>query len=170
MKGNGWTNLDTHVFEKHADYKEKLADFQRSNSKGISSFFNAASEDAKNFHDWIEWMVMNDESPNFCENKYVRKNTKLKEVSTETLLKYAYKLNEIVKDAISDELPETFGLIFDGWSMAGEHYIAIFATWVNSKGNAVKRLLSCGVQKLPDEDLGHVGPLHPRRRQSLFYC
>ena len=66
---------------------------------------------------------MNDESPNFCENKDVRKNTKLKEVSTETLLKYAYKLNEIVKDAISDEKPETFGLIFDGWSMAGEHYI-----------------------------------------------
>ena len=125
VKGNGWTNLDTHVFEKHTDYKEKLAEFQGSNSKGISSFFNAASEDAKNFHDWIEWMVMNDESPNFCENKYVRKNTKLKEVSTETLLKYAYKLNEIVKDAISDELPETFVLIFDGWSMAGEHYMTL---------------------------------------------
>ena len=45
VKGNGWTNLDTHVFEKHTDYKEKLAEFQRSNSKGISSFFNAASED-----------------------------------------------------------------------------------------------------------------------------
>ena len=58
VKGNGWTNLETHVFEKHTDYKEKLADSQRSNSKGISFFFNAASEDAKNFHDCIEWMVM----------------------------------------------------------------------------------------------------------------
>jgi len=84
----------------------------------------------------------------------VRQNSKLKEVSTETLLKYAYKLNEIVKDSVSDELPETFGLIFDGWSMAGEHYIAIFATWVNAKGYVVKRLLSCGVQDLPDEELG----------------
>ena len=35
VNGNGWTNLDTHVFEKHTDYKEKLAEFQRSNSKGI---------------------------------------------------------------------------------------------------------------------------------------
>ena len=99
---------------------------------------------------------MTDESPIFCENKYVIKNTKPKEVSLKTLLKYAYKLNEIVKDAISDELPEIFGLMFGGWSMAGEHYIAIFATWVNSKGNAVKRLLSCGVQALPDEDLGEA--------------
>ena len=24
---NGWTNLDAHVFEKHTDYKEKLAEF-----------------------------------------------------------------------------------------------------------------------------------------------
>jgi hypothetical protein len=154
VKGNGWTNLDSHIFDKHADCKERLAEFQKSNHKGISSFFTTASEDGKNLHDWIEWMVMNDESPTFCENKYVRQNTKLKGVTTETLLKYAYKVNEIVKDSISDELPETFGLIFDGWSMAGEHYIAIFATWVNAKGYVVKRLLSCGVQDLPDEELG----------------
>ena len=115
VKRNGWGNLDSHVFDKHADCADKLAEFRKSNTKGISSFFNTASEDAKNFHDWIEWMVMNDESPTFCENKYVRQNSKLKEVSTETLLKYAYKLNEIVKDSVSDdELPETFGLIFDG--------------------------------------------------------
>ena len=40
---SGLTNLDTHVFEKHTDYKKKPAKFQRNNSKGISSFFNAAS-------------------------------------------------------------------------------------------------------------------------------
>jgi hypothetical protein len=157
VKGNGWTNLDDHVFAKHKDCKEKLADFRKITNKGISTFFTTASENAMNLHDWIEWMVMNDESPTFCENKYVRQNTKLKSITTESLLKHAYKLNEIVKDCVSDELPETFGLIFDGWSMAGEHYIAIFATWVNAKGNVVKRLLSCGVQDLPDEELGEDG-------------
>ena len=97
---------------------------------------------------------MNDESPTFCENKYVKKNTRLDHISRKTLLKYAYKLNQLVKAKVCEELPKTFGLVFDGWTMAGEHYIAIFATWVNVKNQVVKRLLSCGVQDLPNEEAG----------------
>ena len=48
------------------------------------------------------------------------------------------------------ELPRTFGIIFDGWSCEGEHYIGIFATWVNSSGGVCERLLACGVQDLPE--------------------
>ena len=82
---------------------------------------------------------MRDESPTFCEDFYVRKNTAgtLRQINSKTLLKYPYKLNEKVKDKVSDELPEKFGLIFDGWSLVGEHYIAIFATWVSAKGNVI---------------------------------
>jgi hypothetical protein len=65
-------------------------------------------------------------------------------------------LNELVKDSVADELPDRFGLLFDGWSMGGEHYTAIFATWVNDSGYVVKRLLSCGVQSLPDEAAGET--------------
>ncbi len=36
-----------------------------------------------------------------------------------------------------------------GWSCDSEHYIGIFATWVDDRGNVLKRLLSCGVQDLP---------------------
>ena len=36
-----------------------------------------------------------------------------------------------------------------GWSCDGEHYIGIFATWVNDLGEVVRRLISCGVQDLP---------------------
>jgi hypothetical protein len=55
-----------------------------------------------------------------------------------------------VKTSIYEELPEKFGIIFDGWSCDGEHYIAIFATWVNSSGGVCERLLACGVQDLPE--------------------
>ena len=44
VKGNGWTN------EKHTDYKEKLLEFQRSYTKGISSFSNAACEEKRRIH------------------------------------------------------------------------------------------------------------------------
>lgn len=44
----------------------------------------------------------------------MRKNSAgtLKSISTKNLLKCAYKLNEIVKDKVSDQLPKSFGLIF----------------------------------------------------------
>ena len=51
-----------------------------------------------------------------------------------------------------EELPPTFGTYFDGWTHNGEHFTCIFATWTNKSGGVVFRLLSCGVQDIPDED------------------
>ena len=153
VKGNGWSNLDSHLFGKHGDWLDKLEVHKKSNASGFV-FYAKAGDEAKNLHGWLEWMVMNDESPTFCENKYVKKNTKLQSITSKTLLKYAYKLNQRVKTKLSEELPKTFGLIFDGWTMAGEHYIAVFATWVTNANQVIKRLLCCGVQDLPDEEAG----------------
>ena len=110
VKCNGWTNLDSHLFIKHKDWQEKLEANKKTNNMNL--FFLKASDSAKNLHDWLEWMVMNDESPTFCENKYARKNSRLQPMSRKTLLKYAYKLNQRVKVKVSEQLPNTFGLIF----------------------------------------------------------
>ena len=51
-------------------------------------------------------------------------------------------------------LPASFGLIFDGWSHGGEHYIATFLTWSDEDtGYVQERLNCCGVN---DEDSGTV--------------
>ena len=54
-----------------------------------------------------------------------------------------------VKQSFKEELPPTFGIIFDGWSCEGEHYIGVFASWVNKSGGVCERLLACGVQGIP---------------------
>ncbi len=64
-----------------------------------------------------------------------------------------------MREYVSAELPDSFGLVFDGWTMNREHYIALFALWTKQNGNnkkVMKRLLSCGVQALPDEELGET--------------
>ena len=61
----------------------------------------------------------------------------------ETLLK-------LIQGNIKRKLPATFGIIFDGWTCEGEHYIGIFATWTRDDGSVVKRLIACGVQDLPE--------------------
>ena len=68
------------------------------------------------------------------------------------MLLVVWQVHQKVKLSIKNEFPKTFGVIFDGWSCAGEHYIAIFATWVTKRGAVAERLLACGVQDLPDSD------------------
>jgi hypothetical protein len=52
----------------------------------------------------------------------------------ETLLK-------LIQGNIKRKLPATFGIIFDGWTCEGEHYIGIFATWTRDDRSVVKRLV-----------------------------
>ncbi len=64
-----------------------------------------------------------------------------------------------MQEYVSAELPDSFGLVFDGWTMNREHYVAVFALWTKQNGTnkkVMKRLLSCGVQALPDEELGET--------------
>ena len=52
-------------------------------------------------------------------------------------------------ESIKKILPASFDIIFDGWSSAGEHFIGIYATWVNNSGGVMQVLSSCGVQDIP---------------------
>ena len=67
-------------------------------------------------------------------------------------MKYLEKLGLSVENAIKHIIPNSFGLIFDGWTCGTEHYIAIFATWSDGKGNVTTVLLCCGPQDEVDDD------------------
>ena len=71
VKCIGRANLDSHLFIKHKDWQERLVANKKTNN--MNSFFLKASRSARNLHDWLEWMVMNDESPTYWENKHVKK-------------------------------------------------------------------------------------------------
>ena len=60
----------------------------------------------------------------------------------------------MASEKLTGIFPDLFGIIFDGWGCTNEHYVAIYATWVSNTNAAVRRLLSCAVQPLPDESLG----------------
>ena len=108
------------------------------------------SPDAKNMFAWIEWIVMADLPITIVDNEYYRKRSNLKPTSYKTVSKHMEALMKILEANIKRGLPQTFGLLFDGWSCDGEHYIGIFSTWVRDDGTVLKRLISCGVQDLPE--------------------
>jgi hypothetical protein len=60
-------------------------------------------------------------------------------------MKYLERLDKFVERKLRILIPDRFGLVFDGWSMGTEHYMAIFLLW--SVGDVVHaRLICCGVQ------------------------
>ena len=140
---SGHSNLFRHVQTNHKDWQEKL-DEQRSGKiagGGMDKYLKITkrvSDEAKNMYGLLEWIVMADLPLKSVENEYFQKRSNLKPTTYKTVSKHMEKVLSLVKEHIKESMPDTFGLIFDGWSCDSEHYIAIFATWVLPNGKVVK--------------------------------
>lgn len=62
-----------------------------------------------------------------CERALVRTNASMAPIAASTLQRYIALLYGYVRDVIAAKLPEKFGLVLDGWSSGGRHFIAIMA-------------------------------------------
>lgn len=158
---SGVTNLITHITGQHADtmfdtYDRFLKVKKNTKVGPMNEFvpYKSVTPFAKRVYSWMDWVIMEDHAISFCENKRARKYSNIngsgQELSRKTLSKYIDLTTEAVISRIKKEMPSTFGIIFDGWSHDREHFIGIFATWTTASGGVVNRLLSCGVQDLPD--------------------
>jgi hypothetical protein len=72
------------------------------------------SKKAQNVYGWIDLVINTDQAFSFVENKIVNKYITLDPISSTSLLKYLTLVANEVNCAIKDELPPTFGIIFDG--------------------------------------------------------
>jgi len=151
----GHSNLANHARTRHSEeVKSKLTDALKGPTRGALGNWitvtKVVSPEAKNMFGWIEWIVMADLPVTVVENEFYKKRSTLESTTYKTVMKHMEALLRLIKENIKRGLPPTFGIIFDGWSCDGEHYIGIFATWVRDDGSVVKRLIACGVQDLPE--------------------
>ena len=126
--------------------------------KGTMDAFLQPQVDSK-FKDifrWLQWIIKGKHPFTFVDDKYNRKYTKLDPICRTTLMKYMHGVYDRVLKMLAIRLPDSFGGVLDGWTCAREHHIAFFATWTTNEGNVETRLLCCGVQDLPDEDMGET--------------
>ena len=144
---SGYGNLVSHVKTYHKDYEEQIQCKLRAGAGSILSFVDDKS---RNIFCWIEWIVegnifcellsflfkkntfpscVDNLTLNFVKKPNTRKNVRLKTICTKSLKKYMHLLTKALEEKISRILPDKFGQVFDGWSNAGVHYIATFATF-----------------------------------------
>ena len=76
------------------------------------------------------------------DNRITRAVFNVQPVCSKSLKKYVLSLVALVEDKIKQQLPQMFGLMFDGFSDWNVHYIALFATY--TKGDTYhETLLAC---------------------------
>jgi hypothetical protein len=131
-KANGYTNLKTHLIDKHKDYwMDSARKILAGEVRGPIDLIFGATDKAKQIHGWMTQVVMNNLPLSFVDNPINRRYSKLKSLSSKSLKKYMRRLKKFVMRQIEYLLKKsgTFGLIQDGWSEGVEHYLSIFATF-----------------------------------------
>jgi len=123
----GYSNLLSHLDSKHPTYREDFTKWVNSTQQNLVAcgFVNVK---AKNIYMWINWVIVRN-MPFSVDNEFTRGISYLKPICSGTLLKYMSQLTMKVGSKITEELPDTFGLLLDGWSNNGTHFVCIFAVY-----------------------------------------
>ena len=88
------------------------------------------SAKAHNIFAWIDWIITDNRPLRFIEGELTRRYTNLTPIDSDTLVKYIDKMVASVKAIIKENLPEKFGLVFDGWlDQTSTHYFGIHAAY-----------------------------------------
>ncbi|RLN88695.1 hypothetical protein BBJ28_00021462 [Nothophytophthora sp. Chile5] len=108
-RGTGYTNLVEHLVRYHAaSYEDEYRSVQR--------------------------VIMENRELSMCEKVKTRKYTNLKPLTTTTLKKHMFALEEVVQATIKRRLEgEKLGFAVDAWTEDGTHFVAIIAITASEK-------------------------------------
>ena len=81
---------------------------------------------AINVHKWLKWIIESNLPFSFAESELTRNNTNLEYRYRQTLTKDMHCVVLEVEKVIKSILADSFGLVFDGWSDGGSHFIGAY--------------------------------------------
>lgn len=139
LERGGWTNLEEHVLKQHPNYLCEMPSVIDKTSRMKDYYVDAKTA---NLFGWIEWILSENLPFTFCEKKMTRKYSNLSPLSVKTLKKYMLLLASYVeKKIVTQELPNKFGLVYDGWTNKSTHFIALFAIYKCQNTKETKQVL-----------------------------
>ena len=137
-KASGFSNLMSHLREKHEDWEELYNAFKKTNPKtkkapaGHVFFVNPK---AVLLHTWINLVVSNNFSLSIVENQHLRDIARCDSISEDTLSKYLKLVDAQIDKKLQAELPKKFGIVVDGWTEGNTHYFGVFAAYSKNDQN-----------------------------------
>jgi hypothetical protein len=165
-KSAGYQNLAQHVYTTHKDFYDRM-----SATKGavVVSLARAISGRALNVFGCLDWMVHANLAFTFFSTARTKQYSSLRGMTPKTIRKYLHLVSDSIRLGITEDLPDSFGIIFDGWSCRNQHFIAVFATYM-SDGKLKTPLLAMAplhsTDAMTTEDESKIA--HGAREHVLF--
>lgn len=78
-------------------------------------------ERTRSIYRWCELVIMERLPFEFVERQLVRRNMSLSTISVNTLMTYLDRLKDKTEDSLRVSLPDTLGLVLDGWTGGSRH-------------------------------------------------
>ncbi|KAG3191495.1 hypothetical protein PC128_g10914 [Phytophthora cactorum] len=119
-----------HIRREHPAFAEEMLAATPDETGSVAHYVRHS---AQNTFGWLELLIKCNLPLSFCESKLAQRYSNLKPISVQTLRRVLEAVTRAVERSIVAEMPERFGLVFDGWSHASEHYVAVFA-WYEVAG------------------------------------
>jgi len=141
-----YISFSSHAKSMHSNNWEQYVKQRLISSEPVGAidkyFVAAASSRAYDIFNWLTLIVMKGRPFSDVECPLMRSLTKMGKVSVKTIMKYMELVVEQVRTTIQEQLPDKFGIVFDGWSDGhGGHLLAIFATFMRND-SVISLLLS----------------------------
>lgn len=145
---SSWENLVSHIRTAHPGYEELQRSDPGNSQMQIDNFFNTRC--SINYFGWFNYIINGLHPFAHVENIVTRDSVKFAPISLSTFMRYLPRLTELVEKKISNLLPQTFAIVFDGWTAGTTHYLGVFASFPQQDGTAYStRLL--GFSPIGDE-------------------
>ena len=147
-KNGGWTNLLNHLKTCIGkSYEEIYNEAKKQETTAMGHFVIwQVSTVEKEMFEWIEFIVMKNLPIMIVDCPYTRRMCRPKPISSKSLRRHIMSLSALLKERITEFLPEKFVLVFDGWTEGTQHYIGVSASYSSVLKNgmdvAVLTLLS----------------------------
>ena len=106
IEGNGYSNASSHVLKDHADYKIIMASSVDDQQTTLNFHNTGISDLAKQEYQWLEFIIMTNQSFISVENRYVQAIAKFKPISRSRLMKLIDSVSKLIKIKLSLLIPE----------------------------------------------------------------
>ncbi|RHZ25905.1 hypothetical protein DYB26_007287 [Aphanomyces astaci] len=138
QNGSGYSNLMSHIEREHPEFVHYDA---LDPATQQSVFASLTPKPVQAVHRWLTWITASLMPFSFCENDMARRFTTLGTISVKTLMKWMHVMGRWMESKISETLPESFAIVYDGWTSGSTHYVAMFATFPNDSHRGYEKIL-----------------------------
>lgn len=146
--GTSFRNIAIHVRAAHRDAIAEAEAAQTAGQRQLQ--LDSFSPETVDIYRWIDWLVTDHFAFSFVDSPKTRMYSKIgTTISRQRLSQLVHKLYDVVLAKVRAEIPEKFGIMFDGMSTNGFHYCGTFAVY-DDDGQRKELFLHFGTFRFED--------------------